>query len=156
MIFTGWDTPLALLQLELIQRDYEGHRVPKDLKEQVAALEDERDAMNFGAVDPLYSALDELPKDPAFGYVQPNDLEGIRRERPAGPRQLGTVADADLLDRFHAAWTGRAAGCAITLNSSLVPPLNDTIKPKVIGFPEVSMTELAERTLAVHKAVANA
>ena len=113
MIFSGWDTPLALLQLELIQRDYEGHRVPKDLKEQVAALDDERDAMNFGAVDPLYSALDGLPKDPAFPYVQPNDLEGIRRERPEGPRRLGTVADADLLDRFHAAWTGRAAGCAL-------------------------------------------
>ena len=113
MIFTGWDTPLALLQLELIQRDYEGHRVPRDLKEQVAALDDERDTMNFEAVDTLYSALDGLPKDPAFPYVQPNDLEGIRRERPEGPRRLGTVADADLLDRFHAAWTGRAAGCAL-------------------------------------------
>ena len=113
MIFTGWDTPLALLQLELIQRDYEGHRVPKDLKEQVAALDDKRDAMNFEATNTLYGALDELPEDPAFPYVQPNDLDGIRRERPAGPRQLGTVADADLLDRFHAAWTGRAAGCAL-------------------------------------------
>ena len=113
MIFTGWDTPLALLQMEVVQRDYEGHRVPKDLKEQVAALDDERDTMNFEAVDTLYSALDELPKDREFPYVQPNDLEGIRRERPEGPRQLGTVADADLLDRFHAAWTGRAAGCAL-------------------------------------------
>ena len=109
MIFTGWDTPLALLRLELIQRDYEGHPVPRDLKEQVAVLDDERDTMNFEAVDTLYSVLDELPKDPSFPYVQPNDLEGIRRERPAGPRQLGTVADADLLDRFHAAWTGPQA-----------------------------------------------
>lgn len=38
--------------------------------------------------------------------------------------------------------------------SNLVAPLNDTIKPKVIGFQEVSMTELAERTLKVHKRVA--
>ena len=113
MIFTGWDTPLSLLQLELIQRDYEGHRVPDEVKEQVAALDDERDRMNFKAVDTLYSALEELPKDPDFAYVQPNDLDGIRRERPDGPRRLGTVADADLLDRFHAAWTGRAAGCAL-------------------------------------------
>ena len=60
MIFTGWDTPLALLQLELIQREYEGHRVPEDLKEQVAALDDERDAMNFRAVDPLHRALDKV------------------------------------------------------------------------------------------------
>ena len=113
MIFTGWDTPLALLQLERIQRDYEGHRVPEGLKERIVALDDERDAMNFEAANTLYGALDELPKDPEFPYVQPNDLEGIRRERPAGPRQLGAVADADLLDRFHAAWTGRAAGCAL-------------------------------------------
>ena len=112
MIFTGWDTPLALLQMEVVQREYEGHRVPEDLKERITAL-DERDAMNFEAANTLYGALDELPKDPEFPYVQPNDLEGIRRERPAGPRRLGTVADADLLDRFHAAWTGRAAGCAL-------------------------------------------
>ncbi|MDE0178220.1 MAG: ADP-ribosylglycohydrolase family protein, partial [Gammaproteobacteria bacterium] len=112
MIFTGWDTPLALLQMEVVQREYEGHRVPEDLKERITAL-DERDAMNFEAANTLYGALDELPKDPEFPYVQPNDLEGIRRERPEGPRRLGTVADADLLDRFHAAWTGRAAGCAL-------------------------------------------
>lgn len=24
MIFTGWDTPLALLQMEVVQREYEG------------------------------------------------------------------------------------------------------------------------------------
>ena len=113
MIFAGWESPLALLQMEVVQRAYEGHRVPEDLKERITALDDERDAMNFEAANTLYGALDELPKDPEFPYVQPNDLEGIRRERPEGPRQLGTVADADLLDRFHAAWTGRAAGCAL-------------------------------------------
>ncbi|MYF31619.1 MAG: hypothetical protein F4169_22755, partial [Gammaproteobacteria bacterium] len=113
MIFSGWDTPLALLQMEVVQREYEGHRVPQDLKERITALDVERDAMNFEGANTLYGALDELPKDPEFPYVQPNDLEGIRRERPAGPRQVGTVADADLLDRFHAAWTGRAAGCAL-------------------------------------------
>ena len=113
MIFTGWTNPLALLRLELIQRDYEGHPVPEDLKEQVAALDGEKDAMNFEAVDVLYTSLDELPKDPNFGYVQPNDLEGIRKERPDGPRHLGGLAESDLLDKFHGAWTGRAVGCAL-------------------------------------------
>ncbi len=113
MIFSGWTNPLALLQLELIQRDYEGHPVPEDLKQQVAALDDEKDAMNFEAVDILYKALDKLPRDPKFTYVQPNDLEGIRRERPDGPRQLGGLAEIDLLDKFHGAWTGRAVGCAL-------------------------------------------
>ena len=113
MIFTGWETPLTLLGHELIQRDYEGHTVPEDLKEKVAAFDDEKDAMNFEAVDTLYRALDQLPKDQAFAYVQPNDLESIRKERPDGPRQLGGIAETDLLDRFHGAWTGRAAGCAL-------------------------------------------
>lgn len=75
MIFTGWATPLTLLQLELVQRDYEGHPVPEDLKEQVAALDDDKDAMNFEAVDTLYRALDKLPKDPTFAYVHPMSLK---------------------------------------------------------------------------------
>ena len=69
MIFTGWEGPLRLLQMEVIQREYEGHPVPRDLKEQVAALDDEQDDMNFEAVDPFYKALEELPKDPAFPYA---------------------------------------------------------------------------------------
>ena len=64
MIFSAWTTPLALLRLELIQRDYEGHPVPEGLKEQVAALDGEKDAMNFEVVDTLYKALDRLPRDP--------------------------------------------------------------------------------------------
>ena len=113
MIFSGWEGPLGLLRLEVIQREYEGHAVPPDLKAQIAALDDETDDMNFEAVDPLYAALQKLPKDPAFTYVQPNDLEGIRSERPSGPRQLGSVAESELLDKLHGAWTGRSVGCAL-------------------------------------------
>ena len=40
------------------------------------------------------------------------------------------------------------------LNSSLVAPLNDTIKPKVFGFEEIAMQELADRTLKVHDKIA--
>ncbi len=58
MIFAGWETPLTLLRHEFIQRDYEEHTVPEDLKERVAALDDEKDAMNFEAVDTLYRALE--------------------------------------------------------------------------------------------------
>ena len=113
MIFTGWDTPLKLVEAEVVQKEYEGIPVPDDLKERVAALDDEKDAMNFDAADELFEALDKLPKDPEFSYVQPNDLESIRKERPDGPRQLGDISDADLLDKFHGAWTGRSVGCAL-------------------------------------------
>ena len=113
MIFTGWGTPLELLRMEVVQCDYEGRTVPEALREEVNSLWDEKDSMNFDAVDILYKGLEQLPRDPDFGYVQPNDLEGIRKERPDGPRQLGAAREADLLDKFHGAWTGRAAGCAL-------------------------------------------
>ena len=113
MIFTGWETPLELLRMEVVQRDYEGFEVPDALREQVASLDKEADAMNFEVVDELYKKLEQLPRDPDFCYVQPNDLETIRKERPDGPRQLGGIDEVDLLDKFHGAWTGRAAGCAL-------------------------------------------
>ena len=39
------------------------------------------------------------------------------------------------------------------LDSSLVLPLNDTIKPSVIGFQEITMTELARRMQEVQKTI---
>ena len=40
MMFTGWSTPLGLLEEELGQRAYEGHPVPESLRDKVAAIED--------------------------------------------------------------------------------------------------------------------
>ena len=31
MIFTGWESPLALLKYELVQLEYEGVQVPKEI-----------------------------------------------------------------------------------------------------------------------------
>ena len=39
------------------------------------------------------------------------------------------------------------------LDSSLVLPLNDTIKPSVIGFQKITMTELARRMQEVQKTI---
>lgn len=113
MIFTGWDTPLGLVKAELVQKEYEGFLVPDTLKDQVAAMDSDRDEMDFAAIDDLFMVIDKLPADPQFTYAQPNDLHGIRVARPAGPRQLGTPTESDLLDKFHGAWIGRAAGCAL-------------------------------------------
>ena len=112
-IFAGWDTPLKVLRHAIVQSEYEGRPVPQELKDRIAALDDEADQMNFGAIDPLYKEIDAIPIDPAFAYVQPNNLEGIRAERPDGPRQLRKLGDAELLDKLHGAWTGRAVGCAL-------------------------------------------
>ena len=113
MIFTGWDTPLSALKTELVQKEYEGFLVPDTIKNQVSALDCEKDAMNFTVIDDIWTALDKLPLNPKFPYVQPNDLETIRANRPKGVRQLDMPAESDLLDKFHGAWIGRAAGCAL-------------------------------------------
>jgi hypothetical protein len=113
MIFTGWDTPLSALKTELVQKEYEGFLVPDTIKNQVSALDCEKDTMNFTVIDDIWTALDKLPPNPKFPYVQPNDLETIRAKRPKGVRQLDMPAESDLLDKFHGAWIGRAAGCAL-------------------------------------------
>ena len=113
MIFTGWTTPLQLLKAELTQREYEGHPVPDSVRDRVSALDPEQDSMNIAVIDPLFNELTALPKASDYRYVQPNDLDAIRRDRPSGPRQLGSVDESELLDRLHGAWTGRACGCAL-------------------------------------------
>jgi ADP-ribosylglycohydrolase len=114
MIFTGWDNLRDAVTLELEQRAYEGALVPEGLREQVAALVPGDDDMNLEKIEPLFDALAALGLDPDYPYLQPNDLAGIRRERPDGPRRLSVDLSSDeLLDRFHGAWTGRASGCAL-------------------------------------------
>lgn len=104
----GWAPPLSLLKAEIEQKEYEGFIVSDELKQEIEGLEDE------SKISAYYAKLDELSMDPEFYYVQPNDLEGIKAERPDGPRQLPmNLSEAELIDRFHGAWTGRACGCAL-------------------------------------------
>ena len=42
-MFTGWTSPLSLLKEELVQREYEGHPVPDEIREKVAILDKEGD-----------------------------------------------------------------------------------------------------------------
>ncbi len=110
----AWDTPLNLLREEIIQRRDEGVVIPADLLERIEALDDGQHAYDEGAVGPLYEALMALPEDEALAAREPNDLDAIRALRPDGPRELGwQPTDAEALDRFHGAWTGRAVGCAL-------------------------------------------
>jgi ADP-ribosylglycohydrolase len=113
VIVTPWDNEREVVILELGQREFEGARVPERLRRQILALR-EADEINGDDLERLSDELAALEADPAFPYIQPNDLEGIRRERPVGPRRLSLgLSDDELLDRFHGAWTGRACGCAL-------------------------------------------
>ena len=57
MIFTGWESPLALLKYELVQLEYEGVQVSKEIAKRVACLDDESYKMYFDLVYEIYSDL---------------------------------------------------------------------------------------------------
>jgi ADP-ribosylglycohydrolase len=113
-MFAGWDTPLNLLKAEIDQLEYEGYSVPESIRERIEKLHSARDAFNDQKIPDISAELSTLTRDPVFRYVQPNELDEIRKERSEGPRQLPlNLSDDELLDRFHGAWTGRACGCAL-------------------------------------------
>lgn len=107
----GWDSERALLRAEIVQRRDEGCAVPESLSESVAALPPDVDPVG---AQPFWDALAELSPDPALSAAEPTDLDAIRALRPEGPRNLNwRPSKAELVDRLHGAWTGRAVGCAL-------------------------------------------
>jgi hypothetical protein len=65
-------------------------------------------------VNALMDAVAARPIRGDFPYFEPSDLDGIRRERPDGPRRLDArFTDAQLREKFHGAWLGRCAGCLL-------------------------------------------
>jgi len=114
MIVSGYNSPLKLLEYELVQLEYEGYLVPEKAREELAALNPNFDAYDEAKLGKVHALLANLPRNPDFAYVQPNGLEEIKKLRPKGPRKLKMkFGDDELLDRMHGAWTGRAAGCAL-------------------------------------------
>lgn len=107
----GWTTLRNLVKDEFTQAVEEG-RDP-------AAVEGLRPAFEAAGTDDarleaVLARLLALPLRADFPFVEPNDLAGIRAERPAGARCLPVPADADwLFDRLYGAWLGRCAGCAL-------------------------------------------
>lgn len=109
-----WANPLSLLREELQQRQDEGCVIPNELRARISALHLAADAWNERVVWGLYDELMALPADPVLEAAEPNDLTAIRALRPAGPRDLRwQPTEAELVDRLHGAWTGRATGCAL-------------------------------------------
>ncbi len=109
----AWDTPLNLLREEIVARREEGCVVPPALVDRIGAL-DPNEPYNLHAIDPLYDELMSVPDDGDLAAREPNELDAIRALRPDGPRDLGyRPSEAEAIDRFHGAWTGRAVGCAL-------------------------------------------
>ncbi len=109
-LVAGWDTPLGLCRAEALQCGYEGRPVPPALLDAIDATR----ADDLATIQRIAAELAALPPDPAFPYRQPDELEAIRAQcPPPAPGLPRRPDDAALLDRFHGAWSGRAAGCAL-------------------------------------------
>lgn len=103
----GWEPILELLRMELIQRAEEG----VDVKGFEQRVQDAATSGDEATINLVYDELMTLPIQADFPFVEPSDLEGIRLQRPAGPRRQ---AQQDIpYDKFLGAWLGRCAGCAL-------------------------------------------
>lgn len=110
----GWTHERRLLAQEITQRRDEGCVVPQAIEDAVEALRADDAAWDEVQSAPIWHALEKLPVDPALALAEPDELEVVRMLRSDGPRDLHWQPDeADLIDRLHGAWTGRAVGCAL-------------------------------------------
>ena len=101
-----------LIRPELVQRREEGCDISL-LESKVLAASDDESTQDHVFVD-LYDELISLNPDATFPYEEPNELEGIKALRPAGPRRMDVEASEKALrDHIYGGWLGRAAGCLL-------------------------------------------
>lgn len=101
-VLYGW------VREEIKQREEEGCPVEGFHAKLEAAAGDE------GTLMAVYAELSALEPATDFPYAEPNGLAEIRAERPEGPRKLqANWTEAEWQDKFHGAWLGRCAGCAL-------------------------------------------
>jgi ADP-ribosylglycohydrolase len=140
---------LSLIRYEIVQRREEGCDV-EAIEDHVERAMRKADGLRGIELYTVLQDLESLQPAASFPYVEPSTLDEIRVERPDGPRRIPlNLTDAEMLDRIHGAWLGRAAGCALGkpvegwhkdqigsyLQYAKALPLNDYI-PLLEGHPE--------------------
>jgi ADP-ribosylglycohydrolase len=104
----GWDNLREIIKEEIKQRGEEGCNVQGFYEKWQAMGEDEAKLMG------LYEEMRRLPIEEGFPYVEPTELEDIRKQRPNGPRKLkNKLSEEQWKEKFLGAWVGRCAGCAL-------------------------------------------
>ena len=140
---------IELIRYEIVQRREEGCDV-EAIEEAVERALGRSDGLQGIELYTILHDLKSLQPAESFPYVEPSTLDEIRAERPDGPRRMELkVTEAQMLDRIHGAWLGRAAGCALGkpvegwskgeidsyLQFAEALPLDDYF-PLVDGYPE--------------------
>ncbi len=103
----------AIVPREVRQRLDEGCNL-EAIEERVEDALRKTDGLRGVELYAILQNLENLQVEESFPYVEPSTLEEIRAERPDGPRRMKLdLTDAQMLDRIHGAWLGRAAGCIL-------------------------------------------
>ncbi len=108
----GWHNLRNVVEQEFVQSLEEGREVAgvEALRAAFeAAGEDE------GKLKEVMGRIKEVPIREDFGFVEPSDLEGIRKGRPErSVRRVDAPKDKEwLYDRIYGGWLGRCAGMAL-------------------------------------------
>ena len=104
----GWEPLPNIVLKEVKQREEEGCDV-SGFADRIRAASDSEKALLA-----IYEDLCKLEVQPDFPFVEPSELEGIKAERPDGPRELDIPHSEEVMaDKFLGAWLGRCAGCAL-------------------------------------------
>ncbi len=105
----GWERNHVMYEMELKQLEEEGFDTREAAHFAPEALNDP------AAYAAALAALKKLPRRPDFAYEEPDTLEKILAASDAAEEAKTVLLRdrASYLKKLHAAWTGRAAGCAL-------------------------------------------
>ncbi len=113
MLIHGYDSPKKLLIQEIRQREEEGFSVPERIRQAAESIPGQSEGEP--EFQSIYSELEQLEKRTDFPFEEPDELTEIRALRPERKtRKIHSGrSDAEMLDKYHGAWIGRAVGCAL-------------------------------------------
>jgi ADP-ribosylglycohydrolase len=108
-----WECYAKELDVEFKQSMEEGKDIGiyKELFETVFKMPENKYKNELA--DVLYKLVSEAPQREDFSYVEPSDLEEIRKERAPFEVELQMPDDETLKDKILGAWYGRICGCLL-------------------------------------------
>lgn len=108
-----WELYAQQLDIEYEQSVEEGKDIEQYRKLFESVQEMPLDEKKVRMADILFEIVMQAPQREGYAYVEPSDLEGIKRCRPASEPVRGEVKKEELRDKLCGAWVGRICGCLL-------------------------------------------
>lgn len=109
----GWEKYHTQFLLEYMQSIDEGKDLSayKDFFNAAHNLPDGRFKLNIS--DVIYQLVQEAPLIPNYKYIEPSDIEEIRKHSKGSKLPLLTISKDELFNKVKGAWYGRVCGCLL-------------------------------------------